>query len=215
MSPGWMRTARTAACEGADARVGRMAGIAQVALVGVAALAEVLVDAGLRERIVPRHGLGQRLRRQPERGGKLGDAAGAHEVAVRHRLLQVEAARPHHAEPVLADEVVIAEEEAGLGGPRVQLREHGLREEVIAGRLVDEAAAIGVDGDEPRSCRGRAPDAGTPRWSRRGVCRARSAPRIPHWRDCRPDVRGASAEHASPLALSTRRLGSQRRQLSC
>ena len=75
---------------------------------------------------------------------------GAREVAVGEGAAQVEAARPHHAEPVLGDEIVVADQEAGLPGPVLQRAEHGFHEQVVVGRFADEALAVGVDGDQAR-----------------------------------------------------------------
>ena len=123
-----------------------MIGVAEVALVDVAAALELRVHPVNRVFVEAANRRDEALARNADRIGQLLERAGAAQIAAAACFVSRQSKRPDAAEPVLPEEAAVADEPGRAAALRVaQLCAHEL---VVRHGLVDEAPAVPVDCDQ-------------------------------------------------------------------
>src|SRR5205814_2728115 len=120
---------------------------AEVALIDIAAAAELAVHAFAGAFVVTCHGFRQPVRIDPECTGECGDRSRFDQIAAAHVFSDAERERLHRTESVAPQESPVADQVSRNARPVVVSPEHRTDEFVIGPRLVGEAATPAIDGD--------------------------------------------------------------------
>ena len=124
-----------------------MVRIAEIALIDIAAAAELRIHSATGAFVVPRQCRGEGFRIDAERGGERADRLPPDEIAVAQMFAQRQRERFYGPEPVTPQEPPIADQISRDARAIFVAAEHRPDELVVGLRLVAEAAPAAVDGD--------------------------------------------------------------------
>src|SRR5260370_27756723 len=130
-----------------NARVWLVVRIAEIALIGIAAAADLGIDSMAGAFVVPRQCRGEGFRIDAERGGERADRLPPDEIPAAYMFARRQRERFYSPESVTPQELPIADQIRRDAGAVVVAAEHRLDELVVGLRLVGEAAPAAVDGD--------------------------------------------------------------------